>query len=104
MQDTNQKKTIGEELYLVDLRRRSGTEPKEEDYDRTESPNRKRAHSVGEELWEVHLKRSKGIAPDLDGDEEQEGYKKMKAAGVTPPQECKYNLRSKDEGKKTATQ
>ena len=103
MQDTAhtpfQPETIGEELYLVHLRRRAGTETAEEDFDRVKP--RKREHDVGEELWEVHLKRSRGR--EEEGDGEDAGYKKTKPthnAVSSPPRQSKYNLRSKDVAKK----
>ena len=87
--------TIGEELYLVHLRRHAGEEPKEEDYDH-EHP-RKRMHDIGEELWEVHLKRSRGLEPDFDMEGE-----KTEEATQEQTKERFYNLRSRDSPKKIA--
>mmetsp|Transcript_16874 Transcript_16874/g.41097 ORF Transcript_16874/g.41097 Transcript_16874/m.41097 type:complete len:98 (+) Transcript_16874:248-541(+) len=57
--------TIGEELFLVHLRRneRSQETAGEEEHGDTPAElkeGRKRASSIGEELWQVHLKRSRG--------------------------------------------
>ena len=49
------KKTIGEELWLIHLKRHITTP---EDYD---VPKRKRTKSIGEELYQIHLKRSQGV-------------------------------------------
>jgi hypothetical protein len=61
---TNEKATVGEELFLVHLSRHKGEGPREDDLD-IENP-RKRSRSVGEELWEVHLKRTEGLEPDVE--------------------------------------
>mmetsp|Transcript_33592 Transcript_33592/g.49364 ORF Transcript_33592/g.49364 Transcript_33592/m.49364 type:complete len:118 (-) Transcript_33592:252-605(-) len=68
------KKTcsIGEELFLVHLRRASHMHDDSDDDDDIERifPERhhrkKRSKSIGEELFEVHLKRSVGCEPDID--------------------------------------
>jgi hypothetical protein len=63
------KPTLGEELFLVHLSRRSGEPPSVDDFD-FESPRKKpRAESIGEELWNVHVRRSQNMEPDLDVDE-----------------------------------
>mmetsp|Transcript_122603 Transcript_122603/g.342051 ORF Transcript_122603/g.342051 Transcript_122603/m.342051 type:complete len:118 (+) Transcript_122603:68-421(+) len=89
--------TVGEELYLVHLRRHEGEEPRPEDFD-FESPhhllNKKRGYSsAGEELWNVHMKRSRGMEPDIDCDGEE------KPGGEPHPKEdikhCRYNLRTR---------
>lgn len=57
----NHKRTIGEELFLIYLKRRS---PEEEEEDRDiehHTEVRKRSKSIGEELFGVHLKRSQGL-------------------------------------------
>lgn len=59
------KKTIGEELFEVYLRRRTP-----EDSDLDDHEKRVRTKSVGEELYEIHLRRSKGI--DIDKEFETE--------------------------------
>lgn len=69
--DTNdhQKRTVGDELYLVHLNRQKHPfENEEEDDHDYEVPPRKRSRSVGEELWDIYLKRSEGIEPDTDSD------------------------------------
>ena len=91
--------SIGEELFLVHLRRHEGLEPREEDFDH-EAP-RKPHHTLGEELWDVHLKRSQGMAPDYDREEDYNASNQ--AAHVqqqAPKKECPYGLRSKDRPKK----
>jgi hypothetical protein len=86
-------KTVGEELYLVHLRRHEGEEPRPEDFD-FENPPKKRSYSAGEELWNVHMKRVRGLEPDVDC-EKPEGT----AAHDEPPKEdtkpCRYNLRTR---------
>ena len=77
------RRSAGEELYLIHLRREQGRERQEDDFD-SETP-RKRAHSLGEELWEIHLKRSRGLEPDIDvgADVEQQDL----PASTSPPKE-----------------
>lgn len=72
--------TLGEELFLIHLRRDSHMhdDPDEDDdIERLQPgdplmsckpPQRKRAKSIGEELYEVHVKRSQGLPPDYDND------------------------------------
>ena len=60
-----EKTTIGEELYLIHLKRRSGNDDNDEISIEDPLP-RKRSRSIGEELYEVHIKRSEGLAPDYD--------------------------------------
>jgi len=50
------KKSTGEELYLVHLKRLGESSDDEDDRDH---PPRKRSCSIGEELYSIHLKRSK---------------------------------------------
>jgi hypothetical protein len=70
MSNTTKAATVGEELYLVHLRRHEGEEPKAEDFDHTQTPTKRdRGLSAGEELWQIHLKRSRGE----EVDEEKEG-------------------------------
>jgi|EP00979_Chaetoceros_neogracilis_P008274 hypothetical protein len=60
------KKTIGEELFLVYLKRRL---PEEEEEDLDLEPHRRvRSRSIGQELYEVHLKRSQGMEEDCSQD------------------------------------
>jgi hypothetical protein len=83
-------KTVGEELYLVHLRRHEGDEPKVEDFDFTTTPNptpRDRSLSAGEELWRIHLQRSQGV----EGGEEKE--EDLLRKEETKP--CRYNLRTR---------
>lgn len=54
------KKTAGEELWLIHLKRHI---PSPEDYD---VPKRKRTRSIGEELYQIHLKRSRGVSFDTN--------------------------------------
>jgi hypothetical protein len=84
-----QKTTVGEELYLVHLRRSAGES-------RNGSP-RKRSHSVGEELWEVHIKRSRGSKLDLDT-ENTVSFKQeddIKRDSPVDVKGCQYNLRKR---------
>ena len=88
--------TIGEELFLVHLRRCEGKSQLE---DRDLPPElvegrKRRADSIGEELWQVHLKRSRGVdVDDVDvaGPEQvvlEDPANHRKAPG-------RYNLRSR---------
>lgn len=53
-----EKKTIGEELFLIYLKRRSPEDVEEEQEE--ERPTKRRATaSIGEELYLIHLKRSR---------------------------------------------
>jgi len=61
----NRKSTVGEELYLVYLKRSQG----QEDEEQVEPIRRRRKISIGEELYSVHLRRSQGLALDLDTSE-----------------------------------
>ena len=60
--NSKNKRTIGEELYLVYLKRRT---PEEEDLDE-EHHHRKRSRSIGEELYSIHLKRSHDTGLELE--------------------------------------
>jgi hypothetical protein len=96
--DRNQeRRTVGEELFLVHLSRASAAEPDPADFDRetkakavaaAASATKKKAKpksgkpsddedlppTPGEELWKVHCKRFKGSDDDdADGDEEEAG-------------------------------
>jgi hypothetical protein len=64
------KKTPGEELYLVHLSRFSKLPRSENDFDHETKEPRKRTFSAGEELWQIHLKRSAGLDPEADEDKE----------------------------------
>lgn len=88
--------TMGEELYLVHLKRVHDEPPSADDYDYAPpSPtSRKRSCSAGEELWNVHLKRSRGMEPDLDLDPEE------KPAVVHEVRVSRYNLRQRSGGSK----
>jgi hypothetical protein len=85
--------TVGEELYLVHLRRHEGEEPRVEDFD-FENPPRKRSYSTGEELWNVHVKRSRGLEPDIDckKPEGSSGHDELPKEDTKP---CRYNLRTR---------
>lgn len=98
-EDSNSSKakaeTVGEELYLVHLRRHEGEEPRPEDFDHSgdSTPTKKRSSSAGEELWNVHLKRSRGMEPDIDCERME-----ASAAGEVPKEAlkpCRYNLRTR---------
>jgi hypothetical protein len=64
------KKTPGEELYLVHLSRFNKLPRSENDFDHETKEPRKRSFSAGEELWQIHLKRSAGLDPEADVDKE----------------------------------
>jgi hypothetical protein len=51
----SKRRTIGEELFLVYLKRRS---PADEEEDEEPPTERRRKMSIGEELFNIHLKRS----------------------------------------------
>eukprot|EP01083_Nonionella_stella_P017809 49892_1 len=69
MNKENKRKTIGEELWLVHLKRYQASP---EDFDIV-SPRRKRSKSIGEELYEVHLKRCHGLDLGCDYDSDCNG-------------------------------
>lgn len=58
------KKTIGEELYQVHLRRK--TAERVDSSDNKHDTARKGTKSIGEELFHIHLKRSQGLEFDQD--------------------------------------
>jgi hypothetical protein len=60
------KRTLGEELFLVHLHRANGGA---DDHD---VPPHARTKTIGEELYEIHLKRSQGVEPDYDLPKEPE--------------------------------
>jgi hypothetical protein len=64
------KKTPGEELYLVHLNRFNKLPRSENDFDHETKEPRKRSFSAGEELWQIHLKRSAGLDPEAEEDKE----------------------------------
>jgi len=57
------KKSTGEELYLVHLKRQGKKSSDEDDRDR---PPRKRSCSIGEELYSIHLKRSEFFNSEVE--------------------------------------
>jgi len=63
MVNTTEKKSTGEELYLVHLKRKGNRSDDEDDRDH---PTRKRSCSIGEELYSIHLKRSTCFNPESD--------------------------------------
>lgn len=69
------KKTVGEELFEVYLRRSKpeGDESNNEGHIK----NRERVKSIGEELFDIHLKRSRGIELDGDVDPSMESQQKV---------------------------
>jgi hypothetical protein len=96
-----EKKTAGEELFLVHLSRAEATGPDPADFDRETSSGslrerRRRGSSFvmldnddeegvptpGEELWKVHCKRCEGS--ELDYDEEVGPLEDAKAVPSTP--------------------
>ncbi len=88
MEPEEKPETVGEELYLVHLRRHEGEEPRPEDFDMESLTTKKRSYSIGEELWKVHVKRSRGVDCKEEENDAQE----------TPKEEikhCRYNLRTR---------
>lgn len=91
--------TVGEELFLVHLRR---CRDEEDDHDHEEGPRKRSASTIGEELWEIHLKRSRGMEGSLDRDEDDvasgsSGNKKAISSPSKGETKCtRYNLRNKD--------
>mmetsp|Transcript_7163 Transcript_7163/g.11329 ORF Transcript_7163/g.11329 Transcript_7163/m.11329 type:complete len:124 (-) Transcript_7163:915-1286(-) len=107
------KPTVGEELFLVHLKR---CRDEEEDHDhitlgRTATPRKRTAFTVGEELWEIHVKRSRGMEEEEEDEagsnngsqhHEQDG-KRTTATNKVEESKCtRYNLRSKDGSTKKA--
>lgn len=90
--------TVGEELFLVHLRRCEG-QAQWEDRDLPpellqEEGRKRRADSIGEELWQVHLKRSRGCDDsDVAPAEHLTCENHHKATSTTIS--GRYNLRSK---------
>lgn len=95
--------TVGEELFLVHLRRAEGQAAAEDEHSSSsdtppplelEEGRKRRASSIGDELWQVHLKRSRGeedhdLAPSLVPDHENiDKDTNSSSAG-------RYNLRSR---------
>jgi len=58
MVNDSKKKSTGEELYLVHLKRQG---PEGDDQDDRDRLPRKRSCSIGEELYSIHLKRSEAF-------------------------------------------
>ena len=81
------KRTVGEELFLVHLSRYNATGPSGEDFDHEEKEPepRERSMSVGEELWRVHCKRNQGVESEEDKSEDEVPAKKAKVTKGTPP-------------------
>ena len=75
------KKTPGEELYLVHLSRYSKLPRSENDFDHEPKEPRTRSLSAGEELWQIHLKRSAGLDPEADEDKEPTNVTKRLKVG-----------------------
>jgi len=73
-----EKRTVGEELYLIHLSRFSKEERSPDDYDHETSPLTKipgHKPTLGEELWRIHCKRSQGMI-DVDHEEMEYGAAK----------------------------
>lgn len=77
------KRTAGEELFLVHLRRTNSPhhDHAEDEDDHDYEIPRKRSRSVGEELFLTHLKRSEGLEPDYDTDPEVDASNSSDAKG-----------------------
>jgi hypothetical protein len=71
-EEATEKKTLGEELFLVHLSRQTHTLPTADDFDHEDRKQRDtdRRPSIGEELWHVHCKRAVGTIMDEDLDED----------------------------------
>jgi len=82
--------TLGEELFLIHLKRDAhmhGDPESDDDFDSSPVvPRRKRAKSIGEELYEIHVRRSKGLTLDEDMVEE-ERYSKSEDELMDVPRE-----------------
>lgn len=105
------KKTLGEELFLVHLSRQNGkSEGGEDDI---KHPRRERGLSIGEELWQVHCTRAAagGLENDGNGDEMHDEKfticdpaKDLPTVSITPtkPTQCEktntviHHLRNRD--------
>ena len=77
------KRTAGEELFLVHLRRTNSPhhDHAEDEDDHDYEIPRKRSRSIGEELFLTHLKRSEGLEPDYDTDPEVDASNASDAKG-----------------------
>ena len=88
--DCKKAQSLGEELFLVHLRRDARTERQGDDYD---YGNPRKHGRIGEELWEIHLKRSRGISQkeeDHDSKEDLDGVSN-KGQGASDGSESKDN-------------
>lgn len=72
-----EKKTLGEELYLVHLERFNKEERSPEDFDLEAKP-KPREITPGEELWLVHCKRTAGVQLEEDCEQEPANDNKNK--------------------------
>ena len=94
---------MGEELYLVHLRRKDSPhhvhDPEDSEDDQDYPHARKRSRSVGEELYQVHLKRSEGL--ELEYASEGEKDKKTKGRNNEDmdeaPEDKEYDDKKADE-------
>ena len=87
MNRENRKKTIGEELWLVYLKR---YHPTPEDVDLPERRT-KRKKTIGQELYEVHLKRCQGLSCDCDYDYDKNEVIHCKNSSSNSNVEPKYD-------------
>jgi hypothetical protein len=117
---TPKPSTVGEELFLVHLQRKTGDTMAAEEHE--EHLRKRDCPSVGEELWDVYRKRSRGTEEEEDDETEEahageddcpsssdanaSGLPKKHAGdfseknGHSGNQKCRYNLRSSDSSKK----
>ena len=85
---SKEKRSVGEELFLVHLNRYK--EKRAEDFDHDPKPPRKVDMTVGEELWRVHCKRQRGIEEESDSsDSDYDPNEKLS---------LKRRMKMKDEG------
>jgi hypothetical protein len=90
--------SLGEELFLVHLKRTTAPDPHPEDAedDHDYVKPRKPKKSIGEELFEVHLKRSKGLEPDYDVDAKESDAKPAPDEAESKSEsKAPYNLRTR---------
>lgn len=92
--------SLGEELFLIHLRRTTAPDPHPEDAedDHDYDKPRKTKKTIGEELFEVHLKRSKGVEPDYDANPDAKISDAKPAADEAESKSernARYNLRSR---------
>ena len=90
--------SLGEELFLIHLRRTTAPDPHPEDaeddhdYDKPRKPKK----TIGEELFEVHLKRSKGVELNCDINPDAKNSDAKPEAESKSERNARYNLRTRN--------